>query len=37
MGVPTLALIDRTGLVRSIASGGDEAALEADILRCLGA
>jgi thiol-disulfide isomerase/thioredoxin len=35
MGVPTLALIDRTGRVRLCASGGDEAALEAAIVDCL--
>jgi thiol-disulfide isomerase/thioredoxin len=35
MGVPTLALIDRLGLVRSITSGGDEATLEAHIERCV--
>jgi len=35
MGVPTLVLIDRAGLVRSIASGGDEVALESAITACL--
>lgn len=35
MGVPTLVLIDRSGLVRLIASGGDEAALESAIEVCL--
>jgi thiol-disulfide isomerase/thioredoxin len=34
-GVPTLALIDRAGRVRLIASGGDDAALEASIRACL--
>jgi thiol-disulfide isomerase/thioredoxin len=34
-GVPTLVLIDRAGLVRLIASGGDEGAFEAEIVRCL--
>jgi thiol-disulfide isomerase/thioredoxin len=34
-GVPTLVLIDRAGRVRLIASGGDDAALEAEIVRCL--
>jgi thiol-disulfide isomerase/thioredoxin len=35
MGVPTLALIDRGGKVRLIASGGDDAAVEAAIVACL--
>jgi thiol-disulfide isomerase/thioredoxin len=35
MGVPTLALIGRDGLVRTIASGGDEATLEAAIEAAL--
>jgi len=35
MGVPTLALIDRQGRVRTIVSGGDDAALEAAIEACL--
>jgi thiol-disulfide isomerase/thioredoxin len=35
MGVPTLVLIDRQGMVRLAASGGDEAALEAAIEACL--
>jgi thiol-disulfide isomerase/thioredoxin len=35
MGVPTLALIDRSGTVRLIASGGDEAALESAIEAAL--
>lgn len=34
-GVPTVVLIDRAGRVRLIASGGDDAALEAEIVRCL--
>ena len=34
-GVPTLVLIDRAGRVRLIASGGDDAALEVEIVRCL--
>lgn len=34
-GVPTLVLIDRAGLVRTVLSGGDEAALDAEIQRCL--
>jgi thiol-disulfide isomerase/thioredoxin len=35
MGVPTLALIDRQGRVRLIASGGDDATLEVAIEACL--
>jgi thiol-disulfide isomerase/thioredoxin len=35
MGVPTLALIDRAGRVKLIASGGDDVALEAAIRACL--
>jgi thiol-disulfide isomerase/thioredoxin len=35
MGVPTLALIDRAGLVRLIASGGDERGLEVAIEQCV--
>ena len=35
MGVPTLALIDRQGRIRTILSGGDETALEAAIEACL--
>ena len=34
-GVPTLVLIDRQGRVRLVASGGDDAALDAEIERCL--
>ena len=34
-GVPTLVLIDRAGRVRLIASGGDDGALEEQIVRCL--
>jgi thiol-disulfide isomerase/thioredoxin len=34
-GVPTLALIDRQGIVRLIASGGDDEALERAIVACL--
>lgn len=33
--VPTLVLIDRRGMVRLIGSGGDDAALESAIERCL--
>lgn len=34
-GVPTLVLIDRSGRVRLIASGGGDGALEAEIVTCL--
>ena len=34
-GVPTLVLIDRQGRVQLIASGGDDAALDLAIERCL--
>jgi thiol-disulfide isomerase/thioredoxin len=34
-GVPTLVLIDRAGRVQSIASGGDDAALDAEIEQLL--
>lgn len=35
MGVPTLVLVDRAGRVRLIASGGEDAALDAAIEACL--
>jgi thiol-disulfide isomerase/thioredoxin len=34
-GVPTLVLIDRSGRVRLITSGGDDGAVEEQIVRCL--